>query len=53
MNIKEIGVIIKKRRQYLKVKQQELADLADAEISEDSNCLNDAVPVKRKIVLLS
>lgn len=53
VNIKEIGVIIKKRRQYLKVKQQELADLADAEISEDSNCLNDAVPVKRKIVLLS
>ena len=28
MNTKEIGVIIKKRRQYKKVKQQELADLA-------------------------
>ena len=33
MNTKEIGVIIKKRRQYLKVKQQELADLAGVGIN--------------------
>lgn len=33
MNTKEIGIIIKKRRQYLKVKQQELTDLADVGIN--------------------
>lgn len=33
MNTKEIGVIIKKRRQYLKVKQQEVADLAGVGIN--------------------
>jgi y4mF family transcriptional regulator len=33
VNTKEIGVIIKKRRQYLKVKQQELADLAGVGIN--------------------
>lgn len=33
INTKEIGIIIKKRRQYLKVKQQELTDLADVGIN--------------------
>lgn len=33
MNTKETGIIIKKRRPYLKVKQQELTDLADVGIN--------------------
>lgn len=33
MNSKEIGTIIKERRQHLKVKQQELADLAGVSIN--------------------
>ncbi|RHL10328.1 MULTISPECIES: helix-turn-helix domain-containing protein [Bacteroides] len=33
MNTKEIGIIIKKRRQHLKVRQQELADLSGVGIN--------------------
>ncbi len=33
VNMKEIGSIIKERRQYLKVKQQDLADLAGVGIN--------------------
>lgn len=33
VNTKEIGIIIKERRQHLKVKQQELADLAGVGIN--------------------
>ena len=33
VNMKEIGSIIKERRQHLKVKQQELADLAGVGIN--------------------
>ena len=33
VNTKEIGTIIKERRQHLKVKQQELADLAGVGIN--------------------
>ena len=34
VNTKEIGIIIKKRRQHLKVRQQELADLSGVGIKE-------------------
>jgi y4mF family transcriptional regulator len=33
VNTKEIGIIIKKRRQHLKVRQQELADLSGVGIN--------------------
>ena len=33
MNLKELGTIIRNRRKYLKLSQQELADLAEANIN--------------------
>ena len=33
MNLKELGGIIKSRRQFLKLHQQDLADLADVNIN--------------------